>query len=137
MAELKYLLVEDNLESYYITLCDVYFYNYSEDNTEKEKTKLAGTIDTLSILIFHSINIEGTTIRDMDKQKYEHEYKRFYEEMMLAISECSKNQVDIDDFLEIMDEIVGAAIMLKTAFDKLKKVKEEEPEEDYGEEDEE
>ncbi|MFE8699374.1 hypothetical protein ACFYKX_01925 [Cytobacillus sp. FJAT-54145] len=125
MAELKYLQIDDNLESYYITLCDIYFYHVSQSSSEDEKTKTAGTIDQISSLIFHAITVGGTTIREMDNEKYEKEYKRFYNDIMSAIKECSENDVVFDSFLEIIDEIVGAALKLASAFEKLGKIKEE------------
>jgi glutamine synthetase type III len=126
MAKLKHLKFEtdDPLQSYYITLCHVYYFNVLEDNTEKEKIQNESTIETISSLIFHAINIEGTTIREMDNKQYVREYKRFYKDIMVAIKESCKNEVDFDVFLEIIDEIIGAAIKLATAFNKLETVKE-------------
>jgi glutamine synthetase type III len=127
MADLKHIFFdnEDPTFSYYITLCHVYYFYVSEDNSEKEKEQADGTIQTLSSLIFHAINIEGTTIREMDNEQYVKDYKRFYSDIMGAIQSCCKNEVDFDVFLQIIDEIIGAAIGLATAFDKLSKIKEE------------
>jgi hypothetical protein len=135
MAKLNYVQVDedDHLNSYYITLCHVYYFNVSEDNSEKEKLQAEGTIETLSSLIFHAINIEGTTIREMEISQYEREYKRFYNDIMMAIKECTKNGIEYDDFLLIMDEIVGAAISLARAFEKLETVKESTSEEELVE----
>jgi hypothetical protein len=127
MAKLNYLQLDDDqqLFSYYITLCHVYYFNVSDENTEKENQVAEGTVETISSLIFHAINIQGTTIREMDNDTYEKEYKRFYNDIMNAIKECCKNEVDFNDFLEILDEILGAAIKLATAFQKLESVKDE------------
>jgi hypothetical protein len=126
MANLKYIHIEedDPLNSYYITLCHVYYFNVSEDNSEKERLQADATIDTLSSLIFHAINIEGTTIREMDNEQYEKEYKRFYNDIMAAIKECCQNTVEYDEFLIIMDEIIGAAIALASAFNKIDHIRE-------------
>jgi hypothetical protein len=126
MANLKYIHLEedDPLNSYYITLCHVYYFNVSEDNSEKEQQQADATIETLSSLIFHAINIEGTTIREMDNEQYEKEYKRFYGDIMTAIKECCQNTVEYDDFLVIMDEIIGAAIALASAFNKIDHIRE-------------
>jgi glutamine synthetase type III len=135
MPNLKYLQIEndDPLHSYYITLCHVYYFHVSDENSEKEKQKAEGTIETLCSLLFHAINIEGTTIREMDNERYVKEYKRFYNDIIDAIQECSKNEVDFDVFLEIIDEIIGAALTLANAFHKLQSVKEEYMEEVEGE----
>lgn len=126
MANLKYIHLDedDPLNSYYITLCHVYYFNVSENNSEKEKQQADATIETLSSLIFHAINIEGTTIREMDNDRYEKEYKRFYSDIMTAIKECCQNTVEYDEFLVIMDEIIGAAIALASAFNKIDDIRE-------------
>lgn len=131
MANLKYLQLDndDPLNSYYITLCHVYYFHVSDDNSEKEKLQAEGTIETICSLLFHAINIEGTTIREMDNERYVKEYKRFYNDIIDAIRECCKNEVDFEIFLEIIDEIIGAAHTLANAINKLHSVKEEYTEE--------
>jgi glutamine synthetase type III len=130
MANLQHILFDndDPIFSYYITLCHVYYFHVSEENSEKDKQQAEATIETLSSLIFHAINIEGTTIREMDNEQYIKDYKRFYSDIMGAIQSCCKNEVDFDVFLEIIDEILGAAVRLATAFDKLKRINEDEQE---------
>lgn len=125
MAKINYIQAADDdiLRSYYITLSDVYYFNVSEDNTEKEKQQAEYTIDNISGLIFHAINIEGTTIREMENEVYEKIYKRFYNDIMSAIQECAKNGVVFDDFLVIIDEIIGAALTLASAFGRIEQVK--------------
>jgi glutamine synthetase type III len=127
MANLNHLQIDndDPLQSYYITLCHVYYFHVSEENSEKEKLQAEGTIETISSLLFHAINIEGITIREMDNERYVKEYKRFYNDIIDAIQECCKNEVDFEVFLEIIDEIIGAALTLASAFQKLQSVKEE------------
>lgn len=127
MANLKHLQIDndDPLHSYYITLCHVYYFHVSDDNSDKEKLQAEGTIETICSLLFHAINIEGTTIREMDNERYVKEYKRFYNDIIDAIQECCKNEVVFDVFLEIIDEIIGAALTLASAFQKLQSVKEE------------
>lgn len=127
MANLKYLRLDndDPLNSYYITLCHVYYFNVSDDNSEKEKLQAESTIETICSLLFHAINIEGTTIREMDNERYVKEYKRFYNDIIDAIRECCKNEVDFEIFLEIIDEIIGAAHTLANAINKLHSIKEE------------
>jgi hypothetical protein len=127
MANLKHILFdnEDPIHSYYITLCHVYYFHVTDDNSEKEKLQAEATIETLSSLLFHAINIEGTTIREMDNERYVKEYKRFYNDIIDAIRECCKNEVDFEIFLEIIDSIIGAALTLANAFNKLQSVKEE------------
>lgn len=131
MANLKYLRLDndDPLNSYYITLCHVYYFNVSDDNSEKEKLQAESTIETICSLLFHAINIEGTTIREMDNDRYVKEYKRFYNDIIDAIRECCKNEVDFEIFLEIIDEIIGAAHTLANAINKLHSIKEEYTEE--------
>ena len=126
MANLNHIQIdnENHLFSYYITLCHVYYFNVSDDNSEKDRLQTEGTIDMISSLIFHAINIEGTTIREMENEQYEKDYKRFYNDILTAIKECSKNEVDYPNFLEIIDDIIGAAIKLASAFEKLTMVKE-------------
>jgi glutamine synthetase type III len=137
MANLKHLQIDndDPLNSYYITLCHVYYFHVSDDNSESEKQKADDTIETICSLLFHAINIEGTTIREMDNEIYVKQYKRFYNDIIDAIQECSKNEVDFEVFLEIIDEIIGAATTLANAFNKLQSVKEEYIEEEEVEED--
>ncbi|HLO11419.1 MAG TPA: hypothetical protein VK190_04105 [Pseudoneobacillus sp.] len=132
MVKLAHLQIEsdDPLYSYYITLCHVYYFNVSDDHSEKEKLQAEATIDSISNLIFHAINIEGTTIREMDNERYQKEYKRFYKDIMIAIKECCKNEVDYDEFLGIIDEIIGAAIKLASAFNKITSIKEQEDNEE-------
>lgn len=133
MAKLKYLQLEENFESYYLTLSDVYFYHVSETNSEKEQLQAESTIDVITSLIFHAININGTTIREMDNDLYERDYKRFYNDFMNTIKDCAKNEVDFHVFLEILDDIVSAAALLTKAFDKLEEVKAHEEEEEAEE----
>lgn len=135
MAKLKHIQQDTNIESYYITLCDVYFYHLPGES-EKEEQRLEAAVETLSSLIYHAISIDGTTIREMDNSRYEKEYKRFYTDIMRAIRECSQNEVDFGEFLEILDEIISAAILLANAFEKIDKVKEEATQEDEEEEEE-
>jgi glutamine synthetase type III len=125
MANLKHLKIDndDTLSSYYITLCHVYYFHVSDDNSEKEKLQAESTIETICSLLFHAINIEGTTIREMDNERYVKEYKRFYNDIIDAIRECSKNEVDFEIFIEIIDDIIGAALTLANAFHKLHSVK--------------
>jgi glutamine synthetase type III len=126
MANLKHLQIDhdDPLNSYYITLCHVYYFHVTVENSEKEKHQAEGTIETICSLLFHAINIEGTTIREMDNERYVKEYKRFYNDIIDAIRECCKNEVDFEIFLEIIDEIIGAALTLANAFNKLQNEKE-------------
>jgi glutamine synthetase type III len=126
MANLKHLQIDhdDPLNSYYITLCHVYYFHVTDENSEKEKHQAEGTIETICSLLFHAINIEGTTIREMDNERYVKEYKRFYNDIIDAIRECCKNEVDFEIFLEIIDEIIGAALTLANAFNKLQSEKE-------------
>ncbi|MHC0037034.1 hypothetical protein [Pseudoneobacillus sp. C159] len=139
MANLKYIQTnaEDPLYSYYVTLCHVYYFHVEEDNSEKEKQQAESTIETISSLIFHAINIEGTTIREMDNQQYVQEYKRFYNDLIGAIQDCCKNEVDYEVFLEIIDEIIGAARKIAKAYQKLESIKVETVEEDVEDEEEE
>jgi glutamine synthetase type III len=125
MANLNYIHTdeEDPLYSYYVTLCHVYYFHVGENDSEKEKQQAEATIETISSLIFHAINIEGTTIREMDNEQYVREFKRFYNDIIEAIQECCKNEVDYDVFLEIIDEIIGAARKIATALHKLQSIK--------------
>jgi CRISPR/Cas system-associated endonuclease Cas3-HD len=127
MAQLKHIHIEeeDHLYSYYLTLCHVYYFYVIDNNESKEeKGKTEGTVEMICSLIFHAINIEGTTIREMDTEEYNKKYKRFYHDMITVIKECCKNEVEYEDFLEILDEIVGAAIKIASAFEKLYSLKE-------------
>jgi L-rhamnose mutarotase len=127
MANLKHLQIDpdDPLYSYYLTLCHVYYFHVSDDNSEEEKLRAEGTIETICSLLFHAINIEGTTIREMDNERYVKEHKRFYNDIIDTIRECSRNEVDFEIFLEILDDIIGAALTLANAFQKLQSVKED------------
>ncbi|WP_442599688.1 hypothetical protein [Neobacillus sp. D3-1R] len=137
MAKINYIQADEDdiLKSYFITLSDVYYFNVSEDNSEKEQLQTESTIENISSLIFHAITIEGTTIREMDNEVYERIYKRFYNDIMNAIKECAKNGVIFEDFLVIIDEIIGAAITLASAFGKIEQVKAVNEEVEVAEED--
>jgi hypothetical protein len=61
----------------------------------------------------------------MDNERYVKEHKRFYNDIIDTIRECSRNEVDFEIFLEILDDIIGAALTLANAFQKLQSVKED------------
>ncbi|WP_409288459.1 hypothetical protein [Peribacillus sp. SCS-37] len=118
MAAREHVEFDESLESYYIALSDIFYY-YPEDTRGSDSEAVKGAIDILSGLIFHGISIEGITIREMEQLKYEKMYKRFHPEIMNAIQICSKNEVEFLYFLDILDELFGAAIKLHAAIEKV------------------
>ncbi|WP_409298542.1 hypothetical protein V1498_09530 [Peribacillus sp. SCS-26] len=124
MAAREHVESDESLESYYIALCDIFYY-YPEETRGSDSEAVKGAIHILSGLIFHGISIDGITIREMDQLKYEKMYKRFHSEIMDAIQICSKNEVEFLYFLDILDELFGAAIKLHAAVEKIEDIEQE------------
>jgi hypothetical protein len=121
MSKLNYLEITWNFKSYYQTLRDINYYLNSD--AEVDHVKLKATSSVISKLILGFIRTNGTSFREMDREKYEKEFLIFYDDFLSVIQNSGENNVDFEQFTALIDEIIGIAIRRKDALDKIQKEK--------------
>ncbi|MDR6123236.1 hypothetical protein QFZ87_002833 [Bacillus sp. SLBN-46] len=121
MSKLNYLEITWNFKSYYQTLRDINYYLNSD--AEVDHVKLKATSSVISKLILGFIRTNGTSFREMDREKYEKEFLIFYDDFLSVIQNSGENNVDFEQFTALIDEIIGIAVRRKDALDKIQKEK--------------
>ncbi|MGG3564897.1 hypothetical protein ABES03_25185 [Neobacillus rhizosphaerae] len=121
MSKLNYLEITRNFKSYYQTLRDINYYLNSD--SEVDHVKLQATSSIISKLILGFIRTNGTSFREMDREKYEKEFLIFYDDFLSVIQNSGENNVDFEQFTALIDEIIGIAVRRKDALDKIQKEK--------------
>lgn len=123
MSNLEFLEISRNFKSYYQTLRDVHY--YLTNDSELTQEDLQAVTKVLSKLIYGFIRIKGTSFREMDLEQFEQEFHLFHQDFLNVIQNSGENNVDFDQFTELMDEIIGIAVKRMIALGKIKKVKHE------------
>jgi hypothetical protein len=121
MNKLNYLEITWNFKSYYQTLRDINYYLNSD--AEVDHVKLKATSSVISKLILGFIRTNGTSFREMNREKYEKEFLIFYDDFLSVIQNSGENNVDFEQFTALIDEIIGIAVRRKDALDKIQKEK--------------
>jgi hypothetical protein len=121
MSKLNYLEITWNFKSYYQTLRDINYYLNSD--AEVDHVKLKATSSVISKLILGFIRTNGTSFREMNREKYEKEFLIFYDDFLSVIQNSGENNVDFEQFTALIDEIIGIAVRRKDALDKIQKEK--------------
>jgi hypothetical protein len=123
MSKLDFLEVSRNFKSYYRTLRDVHF--YLTNDSELNRAELQAVSRVLSKLIYGFIRIKGIAFREMNREQYEQEFHLFHEDFLNVIQNSGENNVDFDQFIVLIDEIIGIAVKRSNALGKIKKGKQE------------
>ena len=123
MSKLDFLEVSRNFKSYYRTLRDVHF--YLTNDSELNPAELQAVSKVLSKLIYGFIRINGIAFREMNREQYEREFHLFHEDFLSVIQNSGENNVEIDQFIALIDEIMEIAVKRRNALAKIKKVKQE------------
>jgi seryl-tRNA synthetase len=121
MSKLEFLEVTRNFRSYYKTLRDVNYYLSSDF----DKEKLQAVSQVITKLIFGFIRMNGTTLREMNPDQYEREYQMFQDDFLNIIQNSGENNVDFDDFADLLDELIEIANHRMNALRKVQKTKQE------------
>ncbi|MEH7304227.1 hypothetical protein, partial [Neobacillus drentensis] len=123
MSKLDFLEISRNFKSYYQTLRDVHY--YLTNDTELSPLELQAVSKVLSKLIYGFIRIKGTSFREMDREQFEQEFNLFHQDFLNVIQNSGENNVDFDQFTELIDEVIGIAVKRTIALGKIKKVKQD------------
>jgi len=123
MSKLDFLEVSQNFKSYYRTLRDVHF--YLTNDSELNRAELQAVSKVLSKLIYGFIRIKGIAFREMNREQYEQEFHLFHEDFLNVIQNSGENNVNFDQFIALIDEIMGSAVKRSKALGKIKKGKQE------------
>ena len=143
MEELKYLNPTELLEKIYDTLCSEYEDEAHYDK-EQDKQDIEVTKKRLTKKVFNEFVVEDEYFLTMDSKTFKERYHLFEKDFFKLITECSKNGVPYEKFIEIIDNLLACAHYRLNAFEQLneeitriqaeKKQEEEEPTEAIEEE---
>ena len=118
MEELKYLNPTELLEKIYDTLCSEYedeaHYDKDQDKQDIEVTK-----KRLTKKVFNEFVVDDEYFLTMDSKTFKERYHLFEKDIFKLITECSKNGVPYEKFIEIIDDLLACAHYRLNAFEQL------------------
>ena len=110
MEELKYLNPTELLEKIYDTLCSEYedeaHYDKDQDKQDIEVTK-----KRLTKKVFNEFVVDDEYFLTMDSKTFKERYNLFEKDFFKLITECSKNGVPYEKFIEIIDDLLLVPII--------------------------
>jgi len=142
MEELNYLNPTELLEKIYDTLCSEYEDEAHYDK-EQDKQDIEVTKKRLTKKVFNELVVDDEYFLTMDSKTFKERYHLFEKDIFKLITECSKNGVPYEKFIEIIDDLLACAYYRLNAFEQLneeitrikaEKEQEEEPTEAIEEE---
>ena len=118
VEELKFLNPTELLEKIYETLCSEY---EDEDHYDKDQDKLdiEVTKKRLTKKLFNEFVVEDEYFLTMDSKTFKDRYHLFEKDFYKLITECSKNKVPYQKFVEIIDDLLACAHYRLNAFKQL------------------
>lgn len=118
MEELKYLNPTELLEKIYDTLCSEYEDEAHYDK-EQDKQDIEITKKRLTKKVFNEFVVEDEYFLTMDSKTFKERYHLFEKDFFKLITECSKNGVPYEKFIEIIDNLLACAHYRLNAFEQL------------------
>ena len=118
MEELKYLNPTELLEKIYDTLCSEYEDEAHYDK-EQDKQDIEVTKKRLTKKVFNEFVVEDEYFLTMDSKTFKERYHLFEKDFFKLITECSKNGVPYEKFIEIIDNLLACAHYRLNAFEQL------------------
>ncbi|WP_144548162.1 hypothetical protein [Bacillus sp. X1(2014)] len=123
MSNLDFLEISRNFKSYYQALRDAHYYLRHDPDLSQEE--LQAVTKVLSKLIYGFIRIKGVSFREMDREQFKQEFNLFHQDFLNVIQNSGENNVEFEQFADLIDEIIGIAVKRTIALGKIEKVKQQ------------